>query len=244
MGKWPLYGSAHTSINQNEYVNEKANVIAVRTGDDMGMLALVLNNEKQKRLDFICAYPMHRGMKHRLHINKVVEWESMVEALVFARTEVMDIAFFATDYYAHKDKYGPGSELDIDLAACAYMVEEGESETVLDENTSARMRKDMGIEEEIDENGHPLPLILHNDELVAYLPNSEKYPDNAEFASPVKSVKEVSLFGMDFIKAVISISHEPEETCIPLYFKKEWLPDVKEGTLLRGVLWMQGQISD
>ncbi len=37
---------------------------------------------------------------------------------------------------------------------------------------------------------------------------------------------------------------EPEETYVPLYFKKELLPETKTGTLLRGFLWMQGKIID
>ncbi|MBQ2209571.1 MAG: hypothetical protein II404_06360 [Prevotella sp.] len=123
-----------------------------------------------------------------------------------------------------------------------YKIVEGESETVLDAETSAKMRSDMGIKPEYDENGNILPMILCNDELVAYLSHDEEFPDDAEFASPIKSIEQVSLFGIDFIKAVISICHEPEETYVPLYFKKEYLPDAKKGTLVRGFLWMQGKI--
>ena len=153
----------------------------------------------------------------------------------------MPIAFFAVDYYTNKDKYVPGAELDIELAASAYKVVEGEEKTVLDAETSARMRQDMGIEPEYDENGNILSMELYNDELLAYLPHNEEFPDDAEFASPVKSVEQVSLFGIDFFKAVISICHEPEETYVPLYFKKEFLPNAKAGTLVRGFLWMQGK---
>ena len=46
------------------------------------------------------------------------------------------------------------------------------------------------------------------------------------------------------IKAVISICHEPEEMYVPLYFKKEYLPNARKGTLARGFLWMQGKIKD
>ena len=89
-----------------------------------------------------------------------------------------------------------------------------------------------------------LPMVLCNDELVAYLPHNEGFPDDAEFASSIKSVEQVSLFGIDFIKAVISICHEPEETDVPLYFKKEYLPNAKKGTLVRGFLCMQGKIKN
>jgi hypothetical protein len=39
----------------------------------------------------------------------------------------------------------PGALLDIELAASAYYIVEGESETVLDAETSAKMFNDMGI---------------------------------------------------------------------------------------------------
>ena len=67
----------------------------------------------------------------------------------------------------------PGALLGIDLAASAYFIVEGESETVLDAETSAKMCNDMGIEPKYDQDGNILPMILSNDELVAYLPQNE-----------------------------------------------------------------------
>lgn len=242
VGTWTFFDTAHVKISHDEYDDDEGDLLVVKTGGDMGMVALMLNNEKAKRVDFVCTYPFHKGIPHKLKIKKVAEWDSHVEAVVYAETEEMPIAFFATDYYANKNKYVPGAELDIELAASAYNIVEGESETVLDAETSAKMRSDMGIELEYDKDGNVQPMILCNDELVAYLSHDEEFPDEAEFASPIKSVEQVSLFGIDFIKAEISICHEPEETYVPLYFKKEYLPYAKKGTLIRGFLWMQGKI--
>jgi hypothetical protein len=242
--KWTFFDTALTKITHEGYEHEEGSILVVKTGGEMGMIALLLNNQKSERIDFICTYPFHQGIPHKLKIKKVAEWDSQVEAVVYAEMEEMPIAFFATDYYTNKDKYVPGAELEIELAASGYQVEEGEEVTVLDAETSAKMRKDMGIEPEYDENGNVLPIELCNNELVAYLPHDEEFPDEAEFASTVKSVEQVSLFGIDFIKAVISICHEPEEMYVPLYFKKEYLPETKAGTLLRGYLWIQGKIKD
>ena len=244
VGTWTFFDTAHTRITHNEYHDDEGDLLVVKTGGDMGMIALMLNNAKVKRIDFVCTYPFHKGIPHKLTIKKVAEWDSQIEAVVYAETEEMPIAFYATDYYTNKNKYVPGAVLDIELAASGYKVIEGEEKTVLDAETSARMRQDMGIEPEYDENGNILPMELYNNELVAYLPHNEEFPDDAEFASTVKSVEQVSLFGIDFIKAVISICHEPEETYVPLYFKKEYLPETKAGTLLRGFLWMQGKIKN
>ena len=242
VGTWTFFDTAHVNISHDEYDDDEGDLLVVKTGGDMGMVALMLNNEKAKRIDFVCTYPFHKGIPHKLRIKKVAEWDSQVEAVIYAETEEMPIAFFATDYYANKAKYVTGAELDIELAASAYNIVEGESETVLDAETSAKMRSDMGIELEYDKDGNVQPMILCNDELVAYLSHDEEFPDDAEFASQIKSVEQVSLFGIDFIKAEISICHEPEETYVPLYFKKEYLPYAKKGTLIRGFLWMQGKI--
>ena len=244
VGTWTFFDTAHTNITHNEYHNDEGDLLVVKTGGDMGMIALMLNNAKAKRIDFVCTYPFHKGIPHKLNIKKVAEWDSQVEAVVYAETEEMPIAFYATDYYTNKKRYVPGAELDIELAASAYKIVEGEKETVLDAETSARMRSDMGIEPEYDKDGNVLPMILSNEKLVAYLPHNEEFPDDAEFASSIKSVEQVSLFGIDFIKAEISICHEPEETYVPLYFKKEYLPDARKGTLVRGFLWMQGKINN
>ena len=244
VGTWTFFDTAHTNITHNEYHNDEGDLLVVKTGGDMGMIALMLNNAKAKRIDFVCTYPFHKGIPHKLNIKKVAEWDSQVEAVVYAETEEMPIAFYATDYYTNKNKYVPGAVLNIELAGSAYKIVEGESETVLDAETSARVRSDMGIEPEYDKDGNVLPMILNNEKLVAYLPHNEEFPDDAEFASSIKSVEQVSLFGIDFIKAEISICHEPEETYVPLYFKKEYLPNAKKGTLVRGFLWMQGKINN
>ena len=244
VGTWTFFDTAHTNITHNEYHNDEGDLLVVKTGGDMGMIALMLNNAKAKRIDFVCTYPFHKGIPHKLTIKKVAEWDNQVEAVVYAETEEMPIAFYATDYYTNKNKYVPGAVLNIELAGSAYKIVEGESETVLDAETSARMRSDMGIEPEYDKDGNVLPMILNNEKLVAYLPHNEEFPDDAEFASSIKSVEQVSLFGIDFIKAEISICHEPEETYVPLYFKKEYLPNAKKGTLVRGFLWMQGKINN
>ena len=244
VGKWTFFDTARTHITHDEYEDEEGDLLVVKTGDDMGMVALLLNNQVANRLDFVCTYPYHKGIPHKLKIKKVVEWDSQVEAVVYAETDEMSIAFYATDYYTNKDKYVPGAELDIELAASGYKVVEGEEKTFLDSETAAFICDCMDIDPEYDENGNILPMELNNKELVSYLPRNEEFPDDAEFASSVKSVERVSLFGIDFIKAVISICHEPEETYVPLYFKKEFLPQTKVGTLLRGFLWMQGKIKN
>ena len=122
IGKWPLCGSSHTIVSNDDYKNEEGDVIAVRTGEDMGLMSLLLNNEKNQRFDFLTLYPCHKGTRHMMTINKVFEWDNQVEAIVWAETENLSLAFFATDYYLNKEKYAIGATLNIELAASAYKI--------------------------------------------------------------------------------------------------------------------------
>lgn len=245
IGSWPIYANAVCRFSDKVIKNKEVEITAMRVGTEMGMVALLLKNETENQYDFLTVYPMHKGASHRLNITRIQELKSQIEAVVYAETEELSLAFFATDYFLNKADYVVGNEIDVELSACAYSLYEGEDKTVLYEETSARMRKDMGLEEEYDEEGKIKPLTLYNGELVAFLSSDDdEYPDDVSFASKVKSVKEVSLFGNKYVKAVISICHEPEETYIPLYLKKEMMEGVRKGTLLRGAFWLQGRIAN
>ena len=102
----------------------------------------------------------------------------------------------------------------------------------------------MGIEEEFDDNGRLIPITLSCENLVALLNHNKSFPDDAEFASPIEEIESTTLLNQEFMKAKISICHEPEETYIPLYFKKDLLPNAEKGMPVRGFLWMQGNISE
>ncbi len=244
IGSWPFYGNAVCKFSNKEIKNEEVEITALRVGTEMGVVALLLKNKTEDRYDFLTAYPMHKGAIHCLQITEIQEFKSKIEAVVHAKTKELSLAFFATDYFLNKSKYVIGNEIDVELSACAYSLYEGEEETVLDEETSARLRKDMGLEEKYDEEGKLKPLTFYNDELVAFLNYDDDYPDDVSFASKVKSVKNVSLFGNKYFKAIISICHEPEETYIPLYINKRTMEGVRKGTLLRGAFWLQGRIAN
>ena len=244
IGQWPLSGNGRTNVTSDDYDNEEGNVIAVRTGEDMGLMALLLNNTKCQRLDFLTLYPCHKGIKHQMTIKKIFEWENQVEAIVWAEMEELSLAFFATDYYENKRHYVPGRKMEIELAASAYSIEEGKKELTLSELGAEIFRRDMGLEEEYDDNGNLIPITLNCEKLISYFDSDRSCPDDAEFISPVAEVKEVSLLGKDYLKATISICNESEGIFVPVYYKREMLPNVEKDMSVHGYLWMQGKISE
>ncbi len=237
-----LYGTSSCIFNYYGIQEAESDFLALRYGSEMGLLALIRPDASENGNEMMSLYPMHQGTVHHVKITEVREFKSRLEAVISAETGELSFAFFATDYFLNRDKYICGTELNIELSASAYTLEEGESETVLDLETSARLRKDMGLEEEYDENGNIKPIIFYNDMLVGFIPESEDYSDNVSFASTVKSVKKMTFLGDDFFRATISICHDPEEMYIPLYLRKDLMENIHKGTLLRGALWMQGRI--
>ena len=237
------FQGSFTCLFSNYGKNEaESDIKALRFGHEMGIISLIKTNAMENSNELLTFYPMHQGSVHHVKITEIREFKSHIEAVIYAETDELSFAFFATDYFMNREKYKCGIEIDIELSASAYTLKEGESEIVLDLETSSRMRKNMGLEEEYDESGNVKPIIIHSDKLVGFLPKNGDYSDDVEFASPVKSVKKLSFLGNDFFKAIISICHEPEEMYIPLYLRKDMMKKIKKGTLLRGVLWMQGRI--
>lgn len=145
------------------------------------------------------------------------------------------IGIFATDYYLNKEKYAIGATLNIELAASAYNIEESEREISVDGDAAIMYREAMNIDREYDEDGNLLPVTFFCDNLVAYLDHDESCPDDAEFISPIKECEDFVFMGKTFVKATISISHEPDEMYVPLYFKKEMLNKVEKECLYVGI---------
>ena len=68
----------------------------------------------------------------------------------------------------------------------------------------------------------------------------EDYPEDYEFQSPIESIEDADIFGIDFYKLRIKIFNDPEFK-IFLYAKKDlFKTKIQEQDPLRGVLWMQG----
>lgn len=244
-GLWDFAGAARTHVTANGYKNEEADIIAVRKeSGDMSMLALLLNDVRAGHLSLVASYPEHKGLNHEVEISKVYEWKSQLEAVVYGHVGELDFAFFATDYWKNKNRYAIGAKLDIDLSAAAYHLMVGEQEIVVDGDKANEYRKDFGDKPEFDENGQPVPLTFSCEQLVGFFDNGPKYPDEADFVSPVNGSEPITLFDIGFIKTNIIITHEPEDVVIPLYYRKEMLPTIADGTSIRGLIWIMGKISE
>ena len=89
------------------------------------------------------------------------------------------------------------------------------------------------------------PVKFNTEQLVAYFITDSKCPDEGQFQSPVRVLDSAKLLGIDFHKAQILIHRttDDEEFSVPLYFRKDMLPDVKQDDPIRGWLWLTGCVN-
>lgn len=109
-----------------------------------------------------------------------------------------------------------------------------------------RVGKHVGWEAEFNEDGSVKPIEFSMEKMVSYFDDDSKAPEEAHFQSPVQDLESCSLMGVDFWKGDICVHIDQEtdaRTHIPLYFRKDFIPGVREGDPVSGWLWMTGCIS-
>lgn len=199
---------------------------------------------------FLSTYPScYNGtLFTKAKVNKVIKWSSGYEAAVEVSLETGHVmTFFAVDYYAHSDMYKKGKEVDIRLSAFAYTAEILKEEELNFEFTGQQavdFLAKSGQEPEYDEEGNIVPVRFCMDDLVALLPREGAYADDADFQSPVLNVYGKKFLGQSFYSIEIMIGRDPDIS-VPLYAAKELFekkPNKKDA--IRGVLWLQGCLSE
>lgn len=224
-------------------------VASLSYGDEeLALQATIAYNPKENVNEFVSMYPYVKDGSYsaiKMTIENVIEWDNQLEATIYASMEGFDVCFFATDYSIHKDLYKVGSALPILIAAIGLKVEVPEKGFSFEGQQAIDWLAKIGEKPEYDNNGNVKPVNISTENMVAYLPTDSKCPDEAEFQSPSLFEGEASLLGIDFIKTKIIIHREGySQLAVPLYFRKEFVPNYCTGYPLRGWLWLTGRISE
>ena len=219
------------------------NVHAFINGDpDFGILSLIVSDKNQEHNFFASAYPVFFGKGRKVVIEKVWVWDNLFEATVQCTVNDVPVTFFAADYYANKDKYQPGAEVELKLGAWGLHVDEAQHGFDMEGQAAVDFLAKSGDKPEYDEDGNVKPLHFDTTELVAFLQFNEAYPDVAEFQSPSGVVRKREYLNIAFSETEICIDPE-EEVMLPLVFRKEFLPKATKGTPLSGHLWVVGKLA-
>lgn len=245
-----VWRKAHTQVTTEDMYEEDTDVFSLAFGEgNMKMLTTIAYNRKEDTNMFMSIYPICKGVPIEVKIDKVMEWDDQVEATICCSVGEIKFAFFAVDYYCNKRKYVVGQSMTIDLAALAMRVQEASHSFSFEGQQAIDWLAKSGRTPDYDENGNVLPVTFNLEKLVAFLNHDSKCPDEAEFQSPVGTIEKTSVLGVDFFKTMIMIARRDTEegdldVSVPLYFRQDFFPNVKEGDPVSGWLWVTGSITE
>lgn len=204
---------------------------------------LIATNQEKQTNEVISGYPFIQSKNSiKLKIIEINEWENLIEAVITGETEdEQTISFFDTKYFLHKESYKIGEIYDFSVFALGYDIE------ILKENSFSFKGQDAidwiaksGQEPTYDEQGNVEPVVFYLNELVAFLPTNDNYPDDVEFQSPIYSIDTIKAFDKDFYKVRITIFRDPDIE-IDLYAKADFFDEMpKINDSIRGIIWLQG----
>lgn len=232
----------------NDFITSEGVFSFAYPDKELSPLVIIAKDRRKKETNvLVTAFPFIKtGAPITLKIEKILEWDHYLEALMQCTTEDdQKITFFDTKYFVNKDQYETGKTYNFLIAGLAYHVEFPEKDTISFEGEAAlQWYRELGREIEYDKNGEVKPLEINKEELVALLPKDDKYPDSYEFQSPVMSITDSeNMFDHEFYKLEIIIFRDPDFT-IPLFVQKEKFNNKKPeiNKAIMGNVWIQGYL--
>lgn len=242
-----VWREAYTVATTESLRHEWTLATALRHGEGaMSWLSLAAYDSKGSARELVTVYPMLEGAARRVTIESVEEWDDGIEATVHAAIGDFRFAFFAIDYYVNKPLYVTGRTTDVDLAALGLRVEASERGFSFEGQQAIDWLAKTGREPELDSEGRVKPVNFSLEQLVAYLATDDRCPDEAQFQSPAGETDAARLSGIDFTRADITVCRDEDSetaTTVPLYFRRDMLPEAKAGDPIRGWLWMTGSLT-
>lgn len=244
-----FWKKARTQVTSEDMYEEVTDVFSLAFGEgNMKLLTTIAYNKQNNTNMFMSIYPVCEGVPIEVKIDKVIEWDNQVEATVCCSVGEIEFAFFAVDYYCNKRKYRMGQTLTIDLATLAMSAKEAQRSFSFEGQQAIDWLAKSGQTATYDENGNVEAVRFNLENMVAFLNTDSKCPDEAEFQSPVGPIETASILGVDFFKTMILIGRRNTEegelsVSVPLYFRQDSFPEVKEDDPLSGWLWVTGSIT-
>ncbi len=182
-------------------------------------------------------------------LKKIYEFSNGIEAVLCCDyNDDVEFRFFDMDYPLHKAEYKIGETYNFALSAIAYDAEKVPDSAMsfeIDPETVEKMHKADPSIVSRDSDGNALPMKMSMEIFVACLQHDERYPDDAEFWSPVKSrVRKVAILNRDFYRMDISVYHDEddENLIIPLVARTSFFEKKpSKADSVRGYLWLQGR---
>ncbi len=232
-----------TKVSDEEGESRPSKVASLVYGsEDLKFMTLIASGKESNNI--ITMYPYMKGYACDVVIQHVIEWENQIEATIVFDIGDREYACFATDYYYNKNKYIPGRKARLSLAAIGMKVEPGKKGFDFNGQETIDFLAKVGEKPDYDEQGNIKPLHFSTEKLVSYLRTDDATPDAGQFQSPATNIRHCELLDIPFIKCDINITNPDEPCFVPLYFREEFFPNIKQDSPVAGWLWLTGQIED
>ena len=234
-----------TEVSIEELKSERTDVCSLMYGEPpMRMLTLLAYSPKGQVNQFVSIYPVLSGKTIRVRIDRVLEWDNQLEATIECSVGGFEFAFFAVDYYENKKAYSEGDEISLELSALGCKVKEALRGFSFEGKQAIDWLAKMGKTPTFDKDGNVEPIQFNTEKLVTFMNYDSKCPDEAEFQSPVEEILESELMGIRFYRVSITLhkGEDDKEIKIPLYFRKNMFPAIKDNNPVSGWLWVIGHI--
>ena len=213
--------------------------------DGTAYLALIAYNPTEQTNVFVSCFPYLKGVSIFVEILDVLVWGNNLEATIKCRYKVHDeefqFHFFATDYFFNKEHYRIGNRINISLVASSGNAKEASKGFTFEGQKAIDFLAKLGKKPTYDANGEVEPVKFSTENLVAFLPLDDKFPDMAEFQSPTKELVYDSFYNNSVNRCLIKLHNNPNLEA-PLYFNDDFAQ--KNGEPISGWLWLSGRMSD
>lgn len=186
--------------------------------------------------DLESAYPFAAvGVRHRLTIEKIEEWENRIEALLHVSFEGVHFAFFDTRYFENKSHYREGHEAEFVLAGLAYILAVTKPMPVVIHDPE-KIRAFRGVSS--------TPLVIRT-EGAAMLMRVSGNSDDFSFQAPVKEVAAFEFDGQTVWRLRATVLRCPQNDLdIEIHAPRAVIdgspPEVGED--IAGNIWLQGYL--
>lgn len=225
-------------------------LILLSKNEDQEITARIILEAADNGAELVSMFPyVVNNQSIPMVLKKIDEYANGFEAVLTCEYDDIELRFFDVDYPIHKKEYVIGNTYSFALSALAYQAElvpESEMLFEIEPETVEKMCEVDPSVGERDENGNVLPMKVSMDIFAACLQNDERYPDDAEFWSPIQSkVRKATLFNYDLYRMEITIHQDESEehiVNIPLVARASFFEDKPgKGISIRGHLWLQGR---
>ncbi|MEZ5195247.1 MAG: hypothetical protein R2764_02230 [Bacteroidales bacterium] len=236
---------AEVKLNDGEHLSPSM-VHSITIPEEFSAMALVAANNLTNENLFVTAYPFIRsGEIHRLKIIEIIEWDNNLEAYIKAETMAgQKISFFDTMYFYNKTSYNINQSYNFHLSAIAYTAETLPEKFIKYKGKDAEhFYKKFNKKPEYEKDGKIKPFIIHIDDMVAFIPLDENFPEDYGFQSTADFLAYFDIWGQRFCQFRIQIFPDPE-VYINLFAKNSFFSNRKyDGGSIRGNIWMQGYLA-